>query len=295
MPRQAPLKKKIEWTEMADNGLSVAEIRSQEKSRPDPRTVRRAIDWVRGQRRRALAREVALKEGLREHWNLLLQKLDLLPSRDFEWTQFDKKPAFALKASKLNGQGWSAMREQSDWKVDLMFESKIEAQLLKEHLPSDPFWPLVTTLKRDLAAALKARLGFAQAVIHKIEESSALQITKDVSEPGLLLGGLAHLDEYLADHAITDSRARLNLSVDEDAVWFENTLVAKSHGITGNSLKSSIEGAVSDVRGGEPWRRLLATAAKIKVTARNLADESAILKLSTVLPGECRSCARYSI
>ena len=236
-----------------------------------------------------------MKEGLKEHWNLLLDKLDLLPSRNFEWMQFDKRPVFALKASKLNGQGWSAMRQRSDWKVDLMFESMIEAQLLKEHLPTDPFWPLLTTFKRDLGEALRARITFAKLVVDNIKESSALEIAKEVSEPGLFLAGLAHLDEYLEDQVIKDSSAKLNLSVDEDAVWFENTLVAKSHGITGNSLKSSIEGAVSDVRGGEPWRRLLATAAKIKVTARNLADESAILKLSTVLPGECRSCARYSI
>lgn len=295
MPRQVSLQKKIEWTELAEGGLSVAEIRAQDKRKPDPRTITRAIEQVRGQRRRGLAREVALEEGLREHWRLLLYKLDLLPSSDFVWTDFDKNPAYALSASRLSGQGWSAKRDQSDWTVGLNFESAIEAKLLREHLPTDVFWSLITTFKRDLGGALKARLALAKALIDSVEDSSALEVTKEESTPGLTLAGLSRLDRYMEVRALKDSPSSLALKVEDGAVWFQDTLVATPSGSTAESLKAVIEKSVNGLRGKDAWKGLLLASARIERTAGNLADETAVLKLSTVLPGECRSCARYSV
>ena len=295
MPRQAPLRKKIEWTELADAGLSTAEIRAQDQGKPDPRTIEKAINQIHGQRRRALAREAALKEGLQEHWHLLLDKLDLLPTREFDWMDFDKSPLFALKAFKLNGQAWSAIRKQTDWKVDLAFESTIEAQLLREHLPTDAFWSLVTTFKRELAEALKARLALATAVISSVENSTKLTVVKEESEPGLVLVGLARLGQWLEAQAIKDETTRIRLKIEDGAVSFQNTLIARPTGSTAESLKAVIEEAIEDLRGKEAWKGLLTAATKITATARTLANESAVLQLSTVLPGECRSCARYSV
>lgn len=295
MPRQAPLKTKIAWTELADSGLSVAEIRTQDKGNPDPRTIAKAIEQVRGQRRRALAKEIALQQGLKEHWHLLLDKLDRLPSRDFEWTAFDKNPTFAQKTSRLQGHGWTAKRKPSGWEVSLIFENTIEYELLKEHLPTDSFWQLLNTFKQDLGEALKARLALAQAVISKVGEASALKITKEETEPGLVLAGLNRLTQYLEVQAIKDGTSGLRLMVDDGAVRFEDTLVATPSGSTAEWLKMKIENAVHDLRGKDAWKGLLAAAAKVNRTGRKLAEESEVLMLSTVLPGECRSCARYSV
>lgn len=295
MPRQVPLSKKIEWTDLADSGLSVAEIRSLEKNKPDPRTISSSIEQVRGQRRRAHAKEIALQQGLKEHWHLLLEKLELLPTLEFEWSNFDWKPVFALKTSKLKGQGWSATRGQTEWIVNLTFEHTIEFELLKEHLPSDTFWSLMTTFKRDLGEALGARLAFAEAVISEVENSTNLSVTEEESDPGLVLAGLARLDQFLEDQAIKDDISGLNLKIEDGVVWFQNSAITKSTDLKADSLKVVIENAVNGLRGEDAWKGLLAAAAKVERTTKTLANETAVLQLSTVLPGECRSCARYSV
>jgi hypothetical protein len=183
---------------------------------------------------------------------------------------------------------------QSDWKVDLAFESTIEVQLLREHLPTDAFWSLVTTFKRELGETLKARLALARAVISSVEKPTKLKVVKEESEPGLVLVGLARLDQWLEVETVKDDTTRLRLKVEDGNILYQNALIVRPAGSTGESLKPVIEKAIDDLRGKGVWNGLLAAVAKIEATTRALTSESAALQLSTVLPGECRSCARYS-
>ena len=295
MPRQVRLKKKIEWTDLADSGLSIPEIRCQDPRKPDPRTIKKAIDQIRGQRRRTMAKEVALQQGLREHWNLLLAKLDLLPAPDFDWTDFDKDPVFALRASSLSGRGWSATQGQEDWTVSLGFEGTIEYELLHEHLPSDSFWSLMNMFKRDLGAAIGARITLAGNLVTTVAESARLAVTKQETERGLELAGLSRLYQLLEAQALRDGTSKLALKVVDGTVWFENTLLVKSPTVKSDSLVKTLEDTFNNLRGNDEWRALLAKAAKVERTVKTLANEAAVLRLSTVLPGECRSCARYSV
>lgn len=179
--------------------------------------------------------------------------------------------------------------------MNLTFEHTIEFELLKEHLPSDTFWSLMTTFKRDLGEALGARLAFAEAVISEVENSTNLSVTEEESDPGLVLAGLARLDQFLEDQAIKDDISGLNLKIEDGVVWFQNSAITKSTDLKADSLKVVIENAVNGLRGEDAWKGLLAAAAKVERTTKTLANETAVLQLSTVLPGECRSCARYSV
>ena len=146
-----------------------------------------------------------------------------------------------------------------------------------------------------MGEALGARLAFAEAVISEVEKSTKLAVAKKDSGPGLMLAGLARLDDWLVAQTVKDDTSGLRLKVEDGAIWFQNTLVATPAGPPAESLKPVIEKAVEDIRGKQAWKALLAAAAKIKATARTLSNESAILKLSTVLPGDCRSCVRVSV
>lgn len=295
MPQRVKREKKIEWTEKFDSGMSIAEIRHQETPLPDSRTVQKAIDEVHGTRRRQAAKEVALREGLKEHWRLLLNALDQLPAREFDWTDFDKEPVYHLNARVFRGDGWVAQSRSGDWDVELAIEASIEYELLREHLPADRFWSLLTAFKRDLLDVLMARLLFAKAVVEAVKKSTGLEVVEDGEQRGLNPAGLSNFDQQLTARALRDKKQLLDIREESGSVWIGDSLLLTGRASEMPPFAELIEQAVTDIKGSDNWRTLLAASGKVNQTFKKLTREAAVLKLSTVLPGECGSCARFSI
>ena len=295
MPARVKLKTKIRWTELFDSGMSVADVRNQDGSLPDLRTVQRAIDGVHGTRRRRAAKEMALQEGLKEHWRLLLQALDQLPGKEFDWTDFDKEPVYNLNARVFRGDGWATQSRSGDWSITLAFESSIEYELLKEHLPNDRFWALLATFKRDLLDALIARILFAKAVVETVKKSTGLEVVQDGEERGLIQAGLSRIDRQLTAQALRDQKQKLDIREENGSAWTRESLLLTGRASEVPPIAELIEKAVSDLERSDDWQELLGASGKINQTSKKLARESSVLKLSTVLPGECGSCARFSI
>lgn len=291
MPRSVKREKKIEWAQLFDSGLSVAELRNREKKKPDPRTVQRAIDEVRGNRRKEQVKEAALLEGIKEHWRTLLNALDLLPGMEFDWTSFSPTPVYALDRNEVKGDGWTAVLQSKKWSATLSSESLLESKLLKEHLPYDRLWTLLASFKEALGEAVNARLAFARAVSGAVSRATGLPVAAAGPRPGLVRAGLARLDQQIAEQALLDRRPDLQLRREENGLWAGDALL-----VQGGNLPSEdqVTNSTKDLMGSEAWRQLLGASARLERALASMSEERDVLKLSAYLPGECRSCARYT-
>ena len=310
MPRKTPLPTKIRWTEKAESGMTAAEIRSEESPRPDLRTVEKAIAEVRAERQRRHAREIALREGLREHWRILLDALGSIPLQPDDVRSFDKRPYVSVGARKLGGTGWSAARAEGVWKVTFHFDRMVESELLREHLRGDPLWRRLDAYRSGLEEFIGARLEFAKGVAAPLRSAlmSAGLIRNADQEDGqspLDGAGLARFDEAVAAAACSDSgdeRPATECRCDGGAIRVADSLLVAPGAVIfrGDSeeckrtCNKALGEASRSMQKTEHWRRLLVAAAALESRRAAMAREVKVLRISTVLPGECASCARYS-
>lgn len=290
MPRSVKRETKIKWTQLFDGGLSVAEIRNQEKRKPDPRTIQRAIDEVQAGRRKEQVRGAALLEGLKDHLRTLLAALDHVPGKSFDWTGFSPAPVYALDRNEIRGAGWTARRQSGKWLVALSFESSLESRLLIEHIPSDQFWTLLSSFKEALGEAVSARLGFARTLSETLSSETGLPVIGSGSQPGLVRAGLSRLDQQVVGQALEDHMPDLHLRREKDGLWAGDALLVHDEGLPD---EEKVITCLESVAGSDAWRRLLGASGTLNRSLEDLAEERDIMKLGAYLPGECRACARY--
>ncbi|NQW19132.1 MAG: hypothetical protein HQ477_00180 [Chloroflexi bacterium] len=294
MPRQVSKARKLKWTDLADKGLSASEIRTEDGDNPDLRTVRRAVAELQAARQRQLAREQALVLGLREHWTILLDALSSVPKQGFYWEPQRTRPIYAIDETHLRGDGWTANHSSDGWIIELEFEKKIEIKLLKEHLKKDDFWDLLETFKVDMGKALAARMEMAEYVSRQAAELTNLNIGDRPEDTGLFLVGLNKIDEYISARARGSDLRPPHLSVSGREVTISGALLARGEGSNESSLEPTLSAMIKGLTKSEYWRRLLSTSTRLTQAVISLRHEAEILMISTVLPGECKSCKRYS-
>jgi hypothetical protein len=215
----------------------------------------------------------------------------MLPGKDFDWAVFSPGPVYAGNRSELKGEGWSAELKSGRWSPRLAFESSLESRLLREHLPSDRLWGLINTFKDALGEALGARLALARGLTESLSREAGLPAAGGGSGPGLFRDGLARLDGQLAGQALHDTQPRPGLREEGGEVWAGDALLLRGGP---EQAEARVLGVLAQLRGSEPWRRLLSAAARLSGALAALSEERDVIKLGGYLPGACRSCARFT-
>lgn len=304
MPKTTSPLKAREWAELADQGKSTADIRRLEGNRVDPRTIERAISVVRAQDSGQARQDEVTKQGFTAHCSLLIETLSVL--RQALSDTFDlsgPRPTFANPKSRIPVTGGHAERTGGVWKVDLGWESSLEARLLREHIPTDPLWNALDELKSAGAEFVDARLKFAKFVKEQISDASGLQVGDESSEIDYLEpAGIALIDEALIRSArltggegIEDVLASLRPGPQGDEVRSSGTLIARLPQGDANHFIETVTAAVEKIGRSDQRKSLLGSKGLANMKRTALVEEIDILTIGGLLPGSCRACARFWI
>ena len=289
--QRIPTSTKIEWTEQADSGKSIEEIREEAEWNPDPRTITRAIKKIRNDRARRQVREEALKDGLKNHWTSILEILNQVPGKSFDWINMNPRPAYSLTPRNFRGDQWQARRPGSTWCIEFNFETEIDAILLKEHLPDDRLWQLVDDLREAISEAVTARLELIR-LLHKSLTVLVQGIDSEQSQDVVDASGLHRAEAYLLQRVrSSEALRRPDLKFEATGVWIEDSLLSTDSGFTPEEVEDALKSPV----GTQEWKALLSADAAVDRIRTELTFERDVLIRSTMLPGECDLCKRYSV
>ena len=296
------------WAELAAQGMTIAEIRrahhERTGKRPDPRTIERALVKTQAEIAERTANAAELQRGMRVHGEQLVVGLDPIVKAIKSTTSGHLNPhaMYAIDSNRLSMGGVTADTSGDSWKIQITGEDSIELRLLKEHLPNDKAWKMLEEFSTSIANWVTTRVNFAVEIkreLNKVPGKLGISST-DVKEP-FELAGLAKIDMTAATARIEGSSGvddLLDTLVDDSGsggVSLDSTNLTPLQVPDIDKLRTVISDGVDAVTKSSIGRDVLTSWTAFDRLRANLLDELAMLRMTTYLPGTCKSCKRFRL
>jgi len=286
MSRKISIQEKRKWLDLYDQGETEIEIASQTKH--DVRTIIKGIEEASKDRRLASAETEMLRNALFKHQDQLTAVLNniatmlVLPSHSLE---IRERREDILAPIPLSGALLKHVSKE-EMVLEIHDESKLEWDLLKEHLKQEKLWDSIRQWRKALVDHVFARWQFKQGIKLDLAEDTYLRSLhdKDSKKADTLLRELVELLYDVVTQRILGIQNATNVenAIDDILASYDATAEFRQKTVSLFSSLPTSEGA----------RRVTSTYAilgDITRAAKRQADEILLLGMIT---GKCRVCRR---
>lgn len=308
MPRTADPEHVRRWAELRVQEKTIAQIRKDHLERTgktvDPRTIERALERTQAEIAERTSTAAELQRGIRVHGEQLLASVDPLMKtvRSAISGQLNPRPMYAIDATVVTVGGAVGAKKGDSWQVQIKDEKAVELRLLKEHLPHDKAWQRLERFSESIANWITARIGFASEIKLKLtqvatsRDPSGTAATEPLEQAGLaVIDAAAAIACVSGVRSIDDLLKSLDIDSKSGDVWVGLTkLSSRKKGDVGK-FRTKISIGVKAVMKSDLGRDVLTTKAAFDRAGSDLLDELATLRLTTYLPGTCKSCKRFRL
>jgi len=298
MPRKIPIETQREWLRMFESGMSESKI--AKKAKAGLNTVKRNLELARVEKISQTVQVELYRNALQKHQD---QLIDLVQSIDYAVEVPEIELHIPLGADTVTLEGGKVTYQAEQVKpVILDAESKPEYELLREHLRSDPLWPVLAAWKLSLATHVLDRVNLKERVTDVISTKTGFQISSIQISPPFVYENTA-VDMFYNDslrYALgTKETHDYNFQTHGDGkgqvTYGAGTGLAEvSPEQEANTIKQLLS-AYKDIK-------KLPEIAKVAVSYNELGETTEKAKntlqeilLLGIITGKCRICARLGI
>lgn len=308
MPRSVDPADVRQWAELAVLGKTIAEIRKahREKTgkRVDPRTIVRALEKTQAEIAERTATAAELQRGIRVHGEQLLAGVEPLAKAVGSTTsgRLNPHPTYAIDADQLTIGSSIAEQKGDSWRIQIAGEHSTELRLLREHLPKDKIWKMLDEFSDSTANWVTARVKFANEIKRELMKiPKKLGISSPTAKQPFELAGLTIIDAAAAaarvegSHGIDDLLGTLASDTGLGGVSLGLTKLSSLQVPDIKKFRTAISDGVRAVMSSSVGQNVLTSRTAFDRTGANLLDELTMLKMTTYLPGTCKSCKRFRL
>jgi hypothetical protein len=305
MPRTYPTSRKERWLAQYSQGKTIKQIASKDKC--DTRTVKKAIEDMRGRRAAQETMAQLYREALRGHFDRLNSTLDSIieglriPDPYFtvlKWTNIVLSKTASQESGEVREEG-SQGSEQGD---DVLSDSA----LIAEHLKNSKAWKALGDWNRGLR---KHRTACGMLQMRSLELLKELTGLNAYEERGVASGPFLHAEntgdllcrtvvrDLLGGADVQTVAKEITVNAGRDMVLYGTTVLAdgikESEKLT--ECQASIVKALETVKKSPEGIQVLDTFQQVEKVLPKARNELRAIRLLGVLPGQCRLCRQFGL
>ncbi len=305
MPRTYPNSRKERWLAQYSQGRTVKQIAVKDKC--DTRTVKSAIEQMRGRRAAQEAMAELYREALRGHIDRLNSALDSIIGglhipdpyfTELAWTEI----ASSRKASQESGEAGEEGSEGSEQDEDVLSDGA----LLAEHLKNSKAWRALGDWNRSFR---RHRTACGMLQMRSLDLLKKLMGLKAHEERDVAVGPCFHAEntgDLLCRTAVSSLSGgsdiqtvaeEITVNSDRGVVLHGTTVLAEgieeSQELT--ECRASIVKALEALKESPEAMQVLNTFQQLERNLPKASNELRAIRLLGMLPGQCRICRQFGL